>query len=464
MKNLEKKLFGRILCPTIHNVLGKKRFKYSRELDITRISESREQILEEQWGKLCTLVNYSYSHVLYYRNLFKRLGILPEDIKTREDYEKLPILTKRDITMNRANLLSDEYNMKGLRETASGGSTGTPVTFFANKSHMEYGLASAYQFWKHAGLGFGERCVVLWGEVIDAPLVPRLWVSFSRWLQRRYHFNVFEMNDEVFEKWDKRIRNLKPKALAGYHTALAAFADFYRRKNLHPPTFSLIISQSEKVTHRELIEEVFNCRMFDFYGSRETPGLACECSNGLMHQAADICYMEFVSRGHFNDAFSIVITPLTLFSMPLLRYEIGDLGAPEQKECRCGSSLPVMKLMYGRLLDTMEISSKKIHTSIFPHLLKDFPVSQYQVIQTERDCITICFKRGIYFGNATKNQIINAISAYFPAVKIKLAEVNTIEKTRLGKYRPVVTLDDYIKNKKYYDSILRKAYTNNSMS
>ena len=58
---------------------------------------SRNKIKDLQDKKLEKLVLHCYKNVPYYTKLFDCLGIKPEDIKTRADLTKLPVLTKQII-------------------------------------------------------------------------------------------------------------------------------------------------------------------------------------------------------------------------------------------------------------------------------------------------------------------------------------------------------------------------------
>ena len=58
---------------------------------------SHEQLVEYQNKKLSITVERAYREVSYYRELFDRLKISPEAIKTVDDLRLLPILKKADI-------------------------------------------------------------------------------------------------------------------------------------------------------------------------------------------------------------------------------------------------------------------------------------------------------------------------------------------------------------------------------
>ena len=58
---------------------------------------SRDQIKAWQDERLVKQVKHVYDNVPYYRNLMEKKGVVPEDIRSTEDLNKLPFLTKDDL-------------------------------------------------------------------------------------------------------------------------------------------------------------------------------------------------------------------------------------------------------------------------------------------------------------------------------------------------------------------------------
>src|SRR5579859_7099380 len=89
---------------------------------------SPEQIANLQWMRLKQLLEHCQREVPYYQKQWRALGVTPDDIRSLDDFAKLPLLTKADI---RANL--DDLKAVSLRDQllykATGGSTGEPMRF-----------------------------------------------------------------------------------------------------------------------------------------------------------------------------------------------------------------------------------------------------------------------------------------------------------------------------------------------
>ena len=84
--------------------------KYKELLRNDMLSEA--ELIEIQNKKLQRLVRHCYDTVPYYTRLFDSLGIRPEEIKTKEDLQRLPVLTKQIIRENYDDLFSTEIKQK----------------------------------------------------------------------------------------------------------------------------------------------------------------------------------------------------------------------------------------------------------------------------------------------------------------------------------------------------------------
>src|SRR3546814_5941736 len=84
------------------------------------------RIAEVQWGKRTSLVGHCWEQVPYYRQRWQEFGFEPGDLKSMEDYARLPVLTKANIRANFDRLKA--RNLQGqMLYTATGGSTGEPL-------------------------------------------------------------------------------------------------------------------------------------------------------------------------------------------------------------------------------------------------------------------------------------------------------------------------------------------------
>jgi len=107
---------------------------------------------------------------------------------------------------------------------------------------------------------------------------------------------------------------------------------------------------------RATIERAWGCRVFDHYGSTEMGyggGVECEARDGYHLRAADLLF-EVVRPDTGRpcgpgERGEVVVTTLRRTGMPLVRYRTGDVSALLTRPCRCGSRLPRLEAIAGRL-------------------------------------------------------------------------------------------------------------------
>jgi phenylacetate-CoA ligase len=140
---------------------------------------------------------------------------------------------------------------------------------------------------------------------------------------------------------------------------------------------------------REAITKVFQCPVYNRYGSREVGDIACE-RPGLygLWVAPWGNYVEVIDhRGASLRAGAegeLIITCLTNFAMPLLRYQIGDRGVLAARRQLGGQ---VLERVLGRNVDTFKLrDGTLIDGEYFTHLMyfRDW-VRKFQVVQQEYD-------------------------------------------------------------------------------
>ena len=159
-----------------------------------------------------------------------------------------------------------------------------------------------------------------------------------------------------------------------------------------------IVSSAETLTPemRKVIEETFHCKVLNRYGSREVGLIASECDkqSGL-HINYDNIHIELVDSHHkpVSDGCSgnILVTDYYNKAMPLIRYELGDVGVMSTKQCECGRGLPLLEKVVGRKSDFFKTrDGRLVHGEYFTHLFYGVAgVKQFQVVQTKVDEVII---------------------------------------------------------------------------
>ena len=79
-----------------------------------------------QLKRLKAVVHYAYDYVPYYRRLFNSAKFKPDDLRSSEDLQKIPVTTKMDVQRNLANIIAEGVETSKCIEYFTSGSTGIP--------------------------------------------------------------------------------------------------------------------------------------------------------------------------------------------------------------------------------------------------------------------------------------------------------------------------------------------------
>jgi len=417
-------------------------WEYYRELNESQWW-SPDEIATLQLKRLNTLLKHAYQNVPYYAQKFREVDLEPDDIKTLDDLPKLPILTRQEIRENLPNLVAKNFPHSKIIPYATGGSTGEPLQFYVTEESKGRGVAASNRAYSWYGYELGDKVAYLWGSPRDLSIQQSLSNKISLLVFRTIYLDAFNMSEKQMEEFAQKLAKFKPEAIIAYASAGYLFAKFLQHREIKNIRPRVVITQAEKLfpQQRQLIEGVFNCEVFDFYGSREVSAMAAECPQHQgYHISAENVILEFVRDNKpvpSGETGKILVTDLHNYAMPFIRHENGDLGIPLVGKCSCGRGLPLMKEVTGRTSDIIiGAGGKKIHGEFFTHLFWDKPwVKQFQAIQDRNRNITIKI-----VGEQAEESEIEAIRAIIQQevgseIKLDILFVDFIDSTKSGKYR-----------------------------
>jgi len=363
------------------------------------LKEERNGIPADTTSKLLTeLLVHCGKHVPFYAVVMGSIG--GEYVHDPREYlKRFPVLDKNIIRARFEELKSDDlYNRKFFYNT-SGGSTGEPAQFIQDLEFASKAGAVKLLFSKLAGREIGEAGLQLWGSARDIEKGSDTWkarlVSF---ISNDRMLNAYRMTTERMREYIKIINETKPKQIVAYANSIYELARFAEKEKLHvAPQFAIITSADTLLPFmREKIEAVFQCKVYNRYGSREVGDIACEVPEreGLW-VAPWGNYIEIVddSGNPVPDGTEgeIIVTSLANYAMPLVRYRIGDRGIlapPEGKGTYPQGQ--VFRSILGRNSDMFKLKNGGlIRGGYFTLLLyyKDW-IEKYQVIQKSLSNIT----------------------------------------------------------------------------
>jgi len=327
---------------------------------------SSEHHIEYQLDNLKKLLRHAYDNVPYYNELFRSVDFHPDDFNDLADMRRIPFLTKEIINGNLDRLVATNIPSKDLKRTTTGGSTGEPMVFFMEKGRTrQREKAFMYQQWKRVGFHLRDSVAVLRGT---SPSGDR-WYDFDP-MTNSLILSSFKLSDETVGMYVDKLSEFQPRFLHVYPSTATLLATLMLNNDLrlnYNPCSVLCGSEKLYPGQRELLQTVFNCRVYAWYGQSEYVALAGECEHSqYYHVFPEYGYVEFVEtdrtyQHNGEEVYEIVATGFNNYALPFIRYRTRDYAVlADHDGCACGRNYPLIKDIIGRDQDYIITSDKRL--------------------------------------------------------------------------------------------------------
>ena len=350
---------------------------------------SPAQIDAFQLDKLKRLVYHSYQNVPFYRKFWDQAGAHPDQIQSLNDLSKFPKVTKLLLVEAGELTLDQRYPKSKFIQGRSSGSTGERFVFYKDKAHHSWFVAGALHGWTWTGWDLGDPWVRLQfrGDI-------SLRAKIDDWIFNCLYMPIDKLDDDFLREFvDKAVR-FKPTILRGYAGGTYVFAKFLLQnpaKQIRPK--AVICTGDTLYPHyRQAIEEAFQCPVFDTYGG-EGISVANQCEKGSYHILPSV-YVELEPSGApmaNEQPGRVLLTSLTNYAMPMIRYDIADIGILGRGLCACGRTWNFLKKIVGRETDIVVTpSGRHLVCHHFNNVLREIDgINQYQILQEKLKQITL---------------------------------------------------------------------------
>ena len=355
--------------------------------------EERETMPPEErrmfiFERLKSQLEYVYPRIPFYRDLYDRHGVKPDDIRHLEDFtEKIPIVTKEMLRESQARhppygdfLGIDPCEVFHIQGTS--GTTGMPTVFgFSRKDWEMCSDVAAMVLW---GAGVRPTDIVQlafpmslfiggWGllggsERLGATILPIGGSETQRHIELMYHLE----SSVLF-------------ATPSYCLHLLEAAQEMGRDTASSPLRIGVFGGEPGAGLPEVkrwIESGWGINAIDFGNSAEVhppSNMECEARQG-MHVYSDFVYTEIVEKDDPNalvpmgERGAIVYTSLWRESQPMIRYWPGDESLMVDDPCSCGRTYPRLPQgVLGRLDDMLVVRGVNLYPSAIEQALRDTP-------------------------------------------------------------------------------------------
>jgi coenzyme F390 synthetase len=323
---------------------------YNPEIETMGRSEL-DSLVEE---RIRYTVNYAAENSLFYKKWFREHKINPSDIRSHEDLLELPIISGKTIRENQPPMTGDFgfrtvdwKDVFTVHETS--GTSGTPKAFFLTWDDWEryaekYARCFVSQgFREHDrvvvcasyGMNVGANTMTLAARNLGMAMIPEGKCTFPVRVMESY----------------------KPTSIVASAFKLLRLAKRMEENGLKPAESSIekliIGGESFAKESRDYVAEIWNCNVYNNYGSTE--GTMCgECSDiSGLHVPEDLVHLDvydpgmdkFVKDGECGRLVLTTLLPVGAKSgNVLLNYDTEDTTVVlDRGECACGRTH--MKIM-----------------------------------------------------------------------------------------------------------------------
>ncbi|MDD2735984.1 MAG: AMP-binding protein [Desulfuromonadaceae bacterium] len=353
----------------------------------------REKQLSYQSDKLRNLLQVSVKEVSFYRNLYALHGIDVNLIKTVDDLHKLPIISKKDLKACYPDGCTRKTNWP-VKEYFTSGSSGNPFATMVDNQTMSQAralmlLRANYSGWKQGDAVFQT------GMSLQRGVVKKI----KDLVFNTYYASAFDLSDARLDYYLDIIKQKNIKYLMGYPGSMFALANRAREVGLNLDISGVVTWGDNLFEHfRRCIEEQFHCRVTDTYGCGEGIQVAAQCPDGnnkyhifMPHVIVEIVDDTgmLVPRGQLGN---ILLTCLEPGAMPLIRYNVGDVGRMCVVEtCSCGRGYDILEKIEGRDSDIIHTpGGNKLIVHFFTGIFEYYPqIAKFRVHQSTIDELNI---------------------------------------------------------------------------
>lgn len=416
--------------------------------------------------RLKELVNYARLHSPYFKELYRNINDeftltdLPMTNKTElmKDYSKW--VTDSDVNLEDVldfiyhnENIYDKYLEKYTALTTSG-TTGNPMPMIRDAYHNTiHGVLMQTRLLRDVDPDIMNTTKYKTAAYI---VTEKNVSSYSSFLRAKNAHPGYENNmtaipllDSVEKNLD-RIQEFQPDLITAYPSVLGPVIKAQKsgRIQIAPKA---IATSAELLTQNmyHSLRETFQCPVLNNYCSTEGGEAAMSCTEGKLHINDDWIIIEPIDKngnpvkeGEWSDG--ILITDLTNYIQPIIRYYMSDRVRIHTEPCACGSSFPIMEIR-GRVGENLNVGGKDIlGLSLIYILEKVEGVYHIQLVQNGETSFEV---RMIPEEESKKQDIFEKfkkdLDTFFEEqgckdIEIVLSSEGLIHSAKGGKIKPII--------------------------
>ncbi|WP_370390337.1 hypothetical protein [uncultured Winogradskyella sp.] len=401
-----------------HGLLFKRRLNKIRSY--YELSASEREYLESTI--LVKHIKNAYSKSIFYKDLYDLHGVNLNQIQTKDDLDKLPIIQKEHIK----DRVNDLYIGSRFKHTSyTSGTSGTPLKVYYDLNCVLNEASYNEIFRNNAGHHYGQRVVSLRGALDGSKM--DYYDKYSNIL----YLSSYHLKNDNAKWYYQKLLDFKPNCILAYPSSLESLAYLFRENNFEI-TVPLAFTSSETLyPHQQnMIETVLNTKVYDRYGNAErTISLVQANHRDIYEFPALYSVNEFLSEDEI--ATTNIINP----NFPLIRYLVNDV--------LCFNENQEVVRIAGRIDDVvLTPDGLRIGSAAMSLAFKlSSNLLMAQIVQNDLNKIYVNIVVNKEF-NATDEQLLKSKIRQKVGneiiIEIAKVETNEIQKTLKGKYKLII--------------------------
>lgn len=419
----------------------------------------REKMEALQLERLKWSVQWAYERVPMYRKKLDEHGVVPGDIKSLKDVQKLPFTYKHELRDYYPYGMFAVPLQEVVRVHASSGTTGKPIVVGYNRYDLENWTELVARMVTLAGVTEGDIAQVSFGYGL---FTGGFGLHYGL---ERVGATVIPISGGNTDRQIMIMQDFGTTVLICTPTYALHMAEVAEEMGINPRTdlkvrLGLFGGEAWSEEYRRELNEHWGMLATDNYGLSEVngPGVAGECPllQG-QHIAEDNFLIEIVNPETGEpvapgEKGEIVITTLNKQTMPMLRYRTKDISSINYEPCECGRTTARLAKITGRSDDMLIIRGVNVFPSQIESVLMEIEGVEphYQIVVTKKgyldeieiqvevspEMFSDRYKELEDLEARVRNQLFKTLSIH---PRVRLVEPKSIERTA-GKAKRVIDL------------------------
>lgn len=390
------------------------------------------------------IVAFHLENNSFYKSLGKNISL--------NDWESVPVMTKRHLQQPLEKRLSDGYTTKNSYINKTSGSSGDPFIFAKDKWCHALTWAEIMNRFSWYGIDFNtSKQARFYGIPLDKKGYYK--ERLKDWFSNRFRFSVFDLSDNAFEKVLSKFKSTAFDYINGYTSPIVQFAKYLKRERVILksvcPTLKVCIVTSEMLFDEDktLLETQFGVPVVNEYGASELDLITFQNPDDQWLVNHETLYVEILDDDDnvlpYGQEGRIVITSLYNKAHPFIRYDIGDVGVLSEESML---QKPILKKLIGRTNDIAILPSGKTAAGLtFYYITKsvienDGNVSEFVIEQLAIDTFKIKYVSRRILTSNEETVVKQEMERYLePNISIDFERVKVLKRTKAGKLKQFVS-------------------------